>query len=241
MLIISKKKDYYDGVVGTTGIDKTIVYDRKMSDIESKDVTFPKVFKQAKDYWKNTNSYRNLNNYSFNEKYKKKYDYYNYFIVFFCDKIYIGWEFVKENIGYEITNTKYITYDIIEVKKRLKTEASKFYNENFDDSVNSILNKSMMELHREYNSPTLVFDMNATSERYRMSRDRPIFRINPVLKSYEFYKVFDTFSAFQEIQMFIGGVLTNPEENMIELSNDVRIKKHGFDKFSFRKEPKNKK
>ena len=29
MYIIAKKKDYYDGVVGTMGIDKTIVYNRE--------------------------------------------------------------------------------------------------------------------------------------------------------------------------------------------------------------------
>lgn len=29
MLIVSKYKDYYDGVVKSTGVDKSVIYDRK--------------------------------------------------------------------------------------------------------------------------------------------------------------------------------------------------------------------
>ena len=38
MYIISKKKDYYDGVAGTTGIDKTIVYDRQIVELEKDEI-----------------------------------------------------------------------------------------------------------------------------------------------------------------------------------------------------------
>ena len=46
MLIIAKKseKDYYDGVVGTMGIDKTIVYDREIIELEYPKM--PKYFKR---------------------------------------------------------------------------------------------------------------------------------------------------------------------------------------------------
>jgi len=237
MLILSKKKDYHDGVVGSMGIDKTIVFDRTLQEFDHKHVDFPKVFQPSKD-WKIKNNYRRFFGYKFSEKYKEKYDFYNYFIVFFCGKPYIGWEFIKAN-NYKITD-KYITYDIEEVKKILIIKNETFYNINFDDSVNHILNHDMMELHRKYNTPILVLDMNANVYNSWRGRNKPSFYVNPILKPYEFYKVFDTFTAFQEIQMFVGGVLTN-SENIIELSNDVRIKKHGFDKWSFRKEPKNKK
>jgi hypothetical protein len=39
MLILSNKnKDYYDGVAATTGIDKTIVYNRKTEEIAESNV-----------------------------------------------------------------------------------------------------------------------------------------------------------------------------------------------------------
>ena len=64
------------------------------------------------------------------------------------------------------------------------------------------------------------------------------FFINPNLKNYEFYKIFDTFQAFQEIQMFLGGVLGAGEKNIIEVEDKYKIAGHGFNKWSFRRESK---
>ncbi len=48
MFIISKKKDYYDGVVGTVGIDKTLVYNRETVEIEEN--KFPNILKKMPYY-----------------------------------------------------------------------------------------------------------------------------------------------------------------------------------------------
>lgn len=59
------------------------------------------------------------------------------------------------------------------------------------------------------------------------------------LKNFQFYKVLDTYKCYQEISMFVGGVL--PEENkMVEINPANKISKHGFDKWSFRKMPEKK-
>ena len=63
---------------------------------------------------------------------------------------------------------------------------------------------------------------------------------NPILKDYEFFKVVDAFQAFQELSMFISGVLGGQSPKMVEISDNIRIEKHGFDKMSFRKEKKTK-
>ena len=57
----------------------------------------------------------------------------------------------------------------------------------------------------------------------------------------EFYKVIDAFTAFQEISMFIGGVLGIGEKEIVEIEDKYKIGQHGFDKWSFRKEPSKKK
>jgi len=52
----------------------------------------------------------------------------------------------------------------------------------------------------------------------------------------EFFKIVDPFTAFQELSMFIGGIMGGKSPIMIEVADKDRIAKHGFDKFSFRKE-----
>ena len=49
MLILTKRKDYYDGVVGTMGIDKGLVFDRTTITIDGTDKTliFPKEYKDG--------------------------------------------------------------------------------------------------------------------------------------------------------------------------------------------------
>lgn len=61
--------------------------------------------------------------------------------------------------------------------------------------------------------------------------------INPPLKDYEFFKVMDPYTAFQELSMWVGGTLAWPPQMMIELDDKYRVLAHGFDKHSFRKSP----
>ncbi|WP_338924108.1 hypothetical protein V0M98_38485 (plasmid) [Pseudomonas silesiensis] len=58
--------------------------------------------------------------------------------------------------------------------------------------------------------------------------------INPRLKDFEFQRLMGAVEAFQEISMFISGVLGAPGSPMIELQDKDRIVAHGFDDRSFR-------
>jgi hypothetical protein len=65
-----------------------------------------------------------------------------------------------------------------------------------------------------------------------------LWRINaPSLKELQFAKVFDPYMAFQEITMWIGGVLSGMENPTAQITDDmIKAEKHGFDrKLSFRK------
>jgi hypothetical protein len=56
------------------------------------------------------------------------------------------------------------------------------------------------------------------------------------LKEYDFPRVMDPFTLFQELSMFVGGVLPRNPNPMVEITDDkVKVAKHGFDKWSFRK------
>lgn len=56
----------------------------------------------------------------------------------------------------------------------------------------------------------------------------------PRLADSQFYKAKDPFTAFQEISMYLGGVIPRQVPEMIQISDKDRIAQHGFNKQSFR-------
>ena len=56
------------------------------------------------------------------------------------------------------------------------------------------------------------------------------------LKDYGFPKAIDPYTLFQEISMFVGGVIPRNPNPMVEITDDtVKLAKHGFDKWTFRR------
>lgn len=55
------------------------------------------------------------------------------------------------------------------------------------------------------------------------------------LKDVGFPKVLDPYTAFQELSMFVGGVLPRDPNPMVELTEKEVVAKHGFNKWSFRR------
>jgi hypothetical protein len=234
MYIITKTKDYYDGVVGTVGIDKTIIYNRETQILENY-YEYPKEFRPNRTYnIRYKNHFLNLNHY---QNFKtSKYSENSVFIVGFCGKLYVGWKLYRE-ISKEGLET-YITYDREFIKKNVKTIQ---WHSNLTDDLNFIDTYNSMNIFVDLKVPAFVYDgdynrMYLLSPSYR-HRAESRFIVNPILSDYEFYKVFDSFTAFQEIQMFMGGVLGAGEKEIVEVEDKYKITQHGFNKWSFRKEP----
>lgn len=246
MYIISKKKDYYDGVAGTIGIDKTIVYNRETLEFDEKN-EFPECFSTKGKSWIETREYpfSSLNYFDIEKKYNKEHQKFGYFIIGFCGKLYVGWKLYKEII--EFGNAKLITtitYDK-ELINEIFVPVRKYWGGNIlNDDINYIENYNAIDIFRKYKTPVFLFD-NDYNRKYlninHYSGKKEKFIVNPNLSTYEFYKVFDSYQAFQEISMFIGGVLGNNEKQIIEVSDKNKIEQHGFDyNWSFRKEKQNK-
>jgi len=237
--IISNKKDYYDGVVGTIGVDKTIVYDRKTRELTQNENSkeFPKEF--SRDRFDNKCSLISLGHFYTN---RLHYDAYGAFIVGFCGKLYVGWKFYSEVKKFDDTSMfTEITYNYEFAKENIN---HKQYGSNLDDVMKYVLTYDAMSIFRKYNTPVFVMDLDYNRTdigKYGHGSDgKAVFLINPILKDYEFYKVFNTFAAFQEIQMFMGGVLGRGEKEIIEVEDKYKIAQHGFDKYSFRKDKETK-
>lgn len=54
------------------------------------------------------------------------------------------------------------------------------------------------------------------------------------LKSMEFNKAMDPWSAYQEIDMYLGSTLVSDVDAMVRITDKDRIAQHGFDKWSFK-------
>ena len=242
MLIISKKKDYYDGVVGTMGIDKTLVYDRELVELEGKN--FPVSFTKQRFGLNNSkeSQFIKLGDHDIKKECWKEYPNYSLFIIGFCGKLYVGWKLYfeeKSQLGVSnlITN---ITYDFEFMKTIIQPKG---WNTNFEDDYHNVISSDVLQLFRDFNTPVFIYDndYNRTilpnkNRYYGSSKHNPKFFINPILKDYEFYKIFNTFQAFQEIQMFLGGVLGSGEKEIVQVADKYKIEQFGFDKYSFRKD-----
>ena len=241
MYIIAKRKDYYDGVAGSTGIDKTIVYERETLEFESSNI--PTLFERPKGYWglsKSSTPFHNMSYISLKKNCRGVVcDEHAYFIVGFCGKLYIGFKLYREleTVTHSIS-TEY-TYDLDYMRTILE---EKTWRVNLNDMVNDVLSYDALQMFRDLQSPVFIYDSDYGRLYYDKKRSiynshHSKFFVNPLLKDYEFYKVFDSFQAFQEISMFMGGVLGRGEEKIIEVDDKYKIAQHGFDKWSFRKEP----
>jgi hypothetical protein len=240
MYIISKFKDYYDGVAGTMGIDKTIVYERHTIEI-TKNNEMLKEFHYGNNRGLRNNPFINLGHSTIDRKKNKRYVGCSSFIIGFCGKLYLGWklfynkEIINES-GYNFNQELFdIVYEFDNIKEFI---VDHYYKSDLNSDINYIMSYDCINMFREINSPIFVIDFNRES--YYLHRSNITQINNPILKEYEFYRIFDAFQAFQEIQMFIGGVLGSSEKNIIEIDDKYKIAKFGFDKWSFRKEPKNK-
>ena len=243
MYIISyKKKDYYDGVAGTTGIDKSIVYDRQIIEIEEKDL--PNEFKR---YNSGSNPKRSiflkLEEAIIKPELRVLYAHASPFIIGFCGKLYVGWKLYSEgtsrqahSFNMELITT--ITYDNENIKKLVQPHS---WGGSFEDNLNYVLTYDPIEMFRALNTPVFIYDSDYDRKDIdKYWRNHPKFFINPLLKEYQFYKVFNAAQAFQEISMFLGGVLGNREKEIVNVADKYKITQHGFDKWSFRKEPQKK-
>ncbi len=234
MLIQSDFHDYYDAALGVGGIDTDIVFRRYTKTLADHDLP---------EGW--TDSLGGAGRF---------FGYYHHaplwqhdpqttppahrvereYLIGFCGEIFYGIE----------------VRSVVEPNKRL------FF---FDDEIGAFITDYISILQKPHHYPTfgedsyaLWMDVRDRVSRYRSSGaavrihqtyNTPVFVylmrgglvINPCLREYGFMRVKDTFTAFQEVQMYVGGVLPQAEHPLVEVSERDKLLQHGFDeKWSFR-------
>lgn len=266
MRIFSKFKDYYDGIQGM-GSDPSFVYIRNSSEIffgekffgrgispgNTKDSSFDKrpypFIKEHKDRWQPSLRVRILE---------------GTYVIGFCGKLYplvkLNYErTIKENDTWIKKQNVCYCYSVKEIDEFVET----YFRENQISCYRFKYNRRRKGNDwRRCNSTWSWNERQETFEEYfQKVKDLepkldwifrewrcPIFlannkfefiRLNPCLKEWEFYRIFDTNQAFQEISMYLGN-LAIPMKPIPEVSDIDLASAKGFDSWSFRKEPSKK-
>ena len=230
MKIISNFRDYYDCIM-STGIDKTVIYNRNIKTIDFHEIfSYKKIQEPQLKFIINQTAVIES---------KSIFDYFSFqtFLIGFCNYIY-PCILMTEYQNNQNKNTYIYTTDELRLKMLKYAIQIKTHKQN----------KRMASLLKTLND-FLLFPWHIKYNSYFIEYKVPIFVLkhknygllqlilNSELKQYNFYKVKEPYIAFQEIYMFISGVLGTESKPLIQISdNDMRDKK-GFDKWSFKKLP----
>lgn len=244
MRVISKFHDYYDSVMAYDGDRETVyVRDEIVIDCKKAKVTYP--FPSFGSY------------YSYGDTHVDS------FSIAFCGKVYNG---VRLKMRYSEEDKVCYTIDDVNafMKEKLNEKqleayytkgGSKYwswylthysFNKHFNESAESTNNYQF--LFDQYKAPIIIGD-----QRGGFHRDPQII-INGNLKKYEFFRCpyfmkneddslryFDTYTTYQELSMYVGGVLGSAMKHIPVPDDKTMAEIKGFDhKYSFRKEPKEK-
>ena len=173
------------------------------------------------------------------------------FAVIFCGELYLGRKVnqrvydgcmmspgPKTEIFYD-KGSLASHFPVFDVKKTDKEEKR-------ERRYNSLLGRPMSFSLPATIQPTIISGLRewAIEERitaaaihYSYNERDQVMTLNPRLADYEFFRVMDPVTTFQNLEMWLGGVVSQRENSTVNISDKDRVFQHGFDDYSFRKYP----
>lgn len=135
-------------------------------------------------------------------------------------------------------------FDQGDVKRKRYKLRGRYINNDSRKIINSFFefsNTEDVDIFYKFKVPIFLIHIydRRSSSKFNYNKEFDYIILNPNLEQFGFQRIKDPYTVFQEIEMFISGVLGIGEPNTVEVSNENRITKHGFDDYSFRKRPKN--
>ena len=121
-------------------------------------------------------------------------------------------------------------------RKRWGTPYLRF--KNVKEAYANFPSEALTELFHSLNSPVWRVQFSRASSMLNKLGQNPEVEINGSLRDTEFYRVVDTYTAYQELSMYVGGVLRRAEPICAEISDLSMRDKKGFDEWSFKTRPK---
>lgn len=250
MRIISSTHDYYDSVQ-KYGQDQSIIYLRERKEVN---LSVPK--QNIRKYTKMTEiskeSFGLAYNLHFNRwsGFDQGFSSLHIYIIGFCGKIYpcVQVQVSVSSDDYVPIVTQKYCYKIEEidefVKKYYKSWVwdeyitDKYYRKHqwAKNHRRKNLNAFFELVNNKQNDFSEKFISNRTPIIVENIREEKLI-YNEILKQYEFYRIFDTNQAGQELSMWFGN-LAAPEKPIPHIDDKTMAQAKGFDKFSFRKDKK---
>lgn len=221
MRIISDFRDYYDPVQAT-GQDQTLLYMRSRKELPDPG-GFPK-FGWYADYL--------LARYNATVCSR---------IIGFCGRIHplVEFSFRQLNGG----QAKHYCYSIDEVDSIVKQSFKRLVEGYFAKKrgkywrVGGLSRRWIVMFFAECDEKRQEFDNIFHANRCPIFVKSRTIVLNEQLKQFEFFRVVDTYQAFQEIAAYLGGV-AQPERQIPKIADEDMVGIKGFDKWSFRKLPR---
>lgn len=238
MRIISRFHDYYDGVM-SFGHDDRVIYLRDEEPLVTGE-------RQPKAYRWLDPGFR----FDFSElKVKGGWLSVEGVSIFFCGKIYVGLRFTyhtdlyvtaKRETFYTVDSiNNYLAQfeltidDVFRKTWRSKKMVSRFYLDSHHSSLEIGVTENEALLTRAIDQRVVAMSMLVHG------RWHQLYTVvkNPQLSVYDFYRARDPFQVYQDIDMFLSGVLAPENKPMITISDTCKRDQHGFDQWSFKKLP----
>lgn len=250
MRIFSKFHDYYDSILAH-GVDPKCVYERKEIEItESKDPRWKLIFenKLVDQIWESmpftVSRYHRQDDYSRDN-----------ILVIFCGTIYPGFRLCADDPEdyYSCNEIVNFCYNVEQIesamdaikkqwieynnnKKKNRSVYTKYrhlrkfkprYIKQFFNDYSGKQDESLIDLHMELDTPIISITTHTLNGQ--------TITLDPILKDLEFYKAIDPYNTFQDLSMFVSGVMGGKSLKMVEIEDKYRKEMHGFDDMSFRK------
>lgn len=231
MLIVSKFKDYYDSVAFSKGVDKTIVYGRKNDSVAERQ--FYQYYGKKEIYFP---SYENRP-WNRLQGRKRRGDgpikSFDAHIIGFCGRLYPM--LAIEHWGPNGETVVSHSYDIDDIEVLHKKHCSTFYP--FYLYKNLLTDRRVLDLFVKHKTPIFRLAGAEVNLWGRPQKEGRNLELNPELKQFGFFRIVDAYTAFQEVEMYISGVLGVDSQKPVEVSDRSKIEGHGFDyRTSFRKD-----
>jgi hypothetical protein len=232
MRLVSKFKDFYDSI-RAYGEDKTYLYMRETKDLSKDDYgLFLKCFTGLGRYhdWIPQNEAISLKT----------------VFITFCGKTYVGIQCNYSNLSSYPGLYKSIReyhYDIKSVSAFVLKYGSAWAKDTFikgskyskDRTLQQQFKEMLANNGKQVNTALLIKHHTPVIAEYPDEERERKFCSNPCLKDFNFAKAVDPFRAYQEIDMFISGILTPESKPMPKIPDELKVQSKGFDKYSFRK------
>jgi hypothetical protein len=223
MLIVSDFHDYYDTAM-TYGIDKTVVFNRRSEDREVTSKEFD--IDPRSELTSRTGQIVNVRE----------------FLIGFCGKVYPGIIFERNGVKTFVYDAEKffieaVAHDLIVDWKAKNDRWSRLafwrggINAGYAKAYFAQETRQYEKHFYDLNTP--IFSVSAPFHNYKR-----VLTKNPKLKDFGFQKIKDAPSAFQDIYMFISGVLGTPKDIPSKQTDKEKAASHGHDgEYSFKKPP----